>query len=196
MSQSPLVSHTLELVRQVLDAERPANIDPASVTVTGEGPEVGIILLPHKDLGGYSLVVWFDTRQLSLLWAGVTDLERHDDLDLGRLAIRLDGANRGSDEAVKAALTAELRRPIRATLHRTRVRRRWQLSCAVELSGRWSDAYVCDVATPGIAADKASVDAGITSLKGPGRTEMRWPVPLTAWHRWADPAWRTPAESN
>jgi hypothetical protein len=194
MSRTPLVNHALDLVRQVMDAEEPQNIDLSSVTVTCEGPEVGIILLPHRDLGGYSLVLWFDARQLSLLWAGVTDLERHDDLDLGRLAIRLDGASRGSNEAVKAALTAELRRPIHATLHRTRIRRRWQLSCAVELSGRWSDAYVSDVAPPSTAGGEASVDAGITSLMGPGRTEMRWPAPLTAWHRWADPAWRKPVE--
>ena len=196
MSWTPLVNHALDVVRQVLDTEQPQNIDSASVTVTGEGPEVGIILLPHQDLGGYSLVLWFDARQLSLLWAGVTDLERHDDLDLGRHAIRLDGASRGSNEAVKAAIAAELRRPIRATLHRTRIRRRWQLSCAVDLSGRWSDTYVCDVASPSIAGGEATVDVGITSLMGPGRTEMRWPVPLSAWHRWADPAWRKPVESE
>lgn len=138
-------------------------------------------------------MLWFDAGQLSLLWAGVTDLERHDDLDLGRLAIRLDGAIRASDEAAKAALSAELRRPIHATLRRTRIRRRWQLSCGVELSERWSDTYVCDVAPPSVAGDESIVDAGTTSLMGPGRTKMRWPVPLTAWHRWADVAWRTPA---
>ena len=115
------------------------------------GPISEVMLLPHRDLGGYSLVLWFDAQQLSLMWAGVTDLERHDDLDLGRLASRLHGANRGSDEAVKAALAAELSRPIHVTLHKTRIRRRWQLSCAVELSGRWSDSYVCDVAPPSIA---------------------------------------------
>jgi hypothetical protein len=189
VSRTPLVNHALDLVRQVIDAEQPRNIDSASVTVTGEGHEVGIILLPHQDLGGYSLVLWFDVRQFSLLWAGVTDLERHDDLDLGRHAVRLDGASRGSNEAVRAALSAELRRPIRATLRRTRIRRRWQLSCGVELSGRWSDTYVCDVAPPSVAGAETIVDAGITSLMGPGRTEMRWPVPLAAWHRWADPAW-------
>ncbi len=186
-------NHTLDLVRQVLDVEQPRNIDFAAVTITGQGPDVGIILLPHQDLGGYSLVLWFNARRLTLLWAGVTDLERHDDLDLGRLAIRLNDA---SDEATKAALTAELHRPIRATLRRTRIRRRWQLSCAVQLSGRWSDTYVCDVAPPRVAGVETIVDAGSTSLMGPGRTEMRWPVPLTAWHRWADPAWRTPAESE
>ncbi len=196
MSRTLPVNHALDLVRQVMDAEEPQNIDPASVTVTGEGAEVGIILLPHQDLGGYSLVIWFDARQLSLVWAGITDLERHDDLDLGWLAIRLDGASRGNDEAVKAALAAELRRPIHVTLNRTRIRRRWQLSCAVELSRRLSETYVCDVAPPSISGGKARVEAGITSLAGPGRTEMRWPVPLTAWHRWADPAWRIPAESE
>ena len=196
MSRTPLLDHALDLVRQVMDTEEPQNIDPPSVTVTGEGPEVGIILLPHRDLGGYSLVLWFDAQQLSFMWAGVTDLERHDDLDLGRLASRLHGANRDSDEEVKAALAAELRRPIHVTLHKTRILRRWQLSCAVELSGRWSDSFVCDVAPPSIAGGAANLDAGITSLMGPGRTEMRWPVPLTAWHRWADPAWGKPVESD
>ena len=196
MSRALPVNHALDLVRQVMDAEEPQNVDPASVTVTGQGPEVGIILLPHQDLGGYSLVLWLDARQLSLMWAGVTALERHDDLDLGRLAIRLDGASRGNDKAVKTALAAELRRPIHVTLNRTRIRRRWQLSSAVELSGRWSETYVSDVAPPSIAGGKARVDAGITSLAGPGRTEMRWPVPLTAWHRWADPAWRITAKSE
>jgi hypothetical protein len=196
VSGTPLLNHALDLVRQVIHAEEPKNIDSASVTVTGEGPDVGIILLPHQDLGGYSLVLWFDARQLSFVWAGVTDLERHDDLDLGRHATRLDGATRGNDEAIKTALTAELRRPIHVTLDRTRIRRRWQLSCAVELSGRWSETFVCDVAPPSVAGGEASVDAGLTSLMGPGRTEMRWPVPLAAWHRWADPAWRTPAESE
>lgn len=196
MSRTPLLNHTLDLVRQVLDTEQPQNIDTASVTVTGEGPEVGIILLPHQDLGGYSLVLWFDAGQLSFSWAGVTDLERHDDLDLGRLAIRLKGAGRGSDEAAKTAVTGELHRPIHATLRRTRIRRRWQLSCAVELSGRWSDTYVCDVAPPSIAGGETIVDAGSTSLMGPGRTEMRWPVPLAAWHRWAEPAWHTLTESE
>jgi len=189
VSRTPLLNHTLDLVRQVVDAEQPQNIAPASVTVTGQGPDVGIILLPHRDLGGYSLVLWFDARRLLLFWAGVTDLERHDDLDLGRLAIRLNDA---SDEAAIAALTAELHRPIHATLRRTRIRRRWQLSCGVELSGRWSDSYVCDIPPPSVAGVEAIVDAGSTSLMGPGRTEMRWPVPLAAWHRWAEPAWRTP----
>jgi hypothetical protein len=196
VSRTLAVNHALDLVREVIDAEEPQNIDPGSVTVTGEGPEVGIILLPHQDLGGYSLVLWFDARHLLLVWAGVTDLERHDDLDLGRLAIRLDGVSRVDDEAVKTALAAELRRPIHVSLNRTRIRRRWQLSCAVELSRRLSETFVRDVAPPSISRGKARLDAGITSLAGPGRTEMRWPVPLTAWHRWADPAWRTPAESE
>ena len=182
MSNTSRVDHALDLVRQVMDAEQPQNIDPASVTVTGQGPEVGILLLPHQDLGGYSLVLLFDARNLLLFWAGVTDLERHDDLDLGPLAVRLEGANWGGDEAVKAAVRVELRRPIHATLRRTRIRRRWQLFCAIELSGRLSDTYVCDVRPPSGTGVAGVVEAGITSLIGPGRTVRRWPVPLEAWH--------------
>jgi len=186
--RTPLVNHALDLVKQVVVAERPQNLDPESVTVTGQGPEVGVILLPHQDLGGYSLVLWFDARHLLLSWAGVTDLERHDDLDVGRLATRLQGPGWGGDEAVRAAVSAELRRPIHATLRRTLILRRWQLYCAIELSGRWADTFVCDVPPPSSAGVDRIVDAGMTSLIGPDRPVMRRPVPLAAWHRWADPA--------
>ncbi len=38
---TPRMDHALDLVRQVIDAEQPQNIDPASVIVIGECPEVG-----------------------------------------------------------------------------------------------------------------------------------------------------------
>lgn len=166
MSRTPLDDRALALLGQVLDVEQPTNVDRSSVTVTGEGPEVGIILVPHQDLAGFSLVLLFDPGHMDLLWAGVTDLKYHDDIDLGRRATRLDGPNWGGDEAVKAALSAELRRTIHTTLRRTRILRRWQLSCAIELSGKVSDIYVRDVQPPAGRGGRNFADAGTTYSAG------------------------------
>jgi hypothetical protein len=127
----------LEIVRQVLDTEQPQNVIRESVTVTGEGPAVGIILLPHQDLGGFSLVVWVDERHVILEWAGVTDLKYHEEIDLGREALRLDRSVADGDDAARAAIATEISRPIHAILRKTRIRRQWQLWCAIQLSGRW-----------------------------------------------------------
>jgi hypothetical protein len=180
----------LDLVGEVLDASQPQNLNRASVTVADEGPSVGIILLPHEDLGGYSLVFWVDERHVILSWAGVTDLKRHDDIDLGRQVFGTDRCAQDGDEAVRGALDEELRRLIHVTLRRTRIRRRWQLWCALEPATRRSDTYVCDVATPATAQADRLLDGGTTSLIGPGRPAIRQTVPLADWHRWAEPAWR------
>lgn len=179
----------LEIVRQVLDAQQPQNVVRESVTVTGEGPAVGIILLPHQDLGGYSLVLWVDERHVILEWAGVTDLRDHDEMRLGRQVLRLDRSVPASDDAARAAIATEIGRPIHASLKKTRIRRRWQLWCAIELSGRWRENYACDTKAPVGATAGGVVEAGTTSLLGPGRPLIHEPVPLAAWHRWADPAW-------
>jgi hypothetical protein len=42
----------LEVVCQLLDAHQPMNLNQDAITVTAEGPAVGIVLLPHQDLGG------------------------------------------------------------------------------------------------------------------------------------------------
>jgi hypothetical protein len=45
-----------ELVGSVLEERRPGNLDPAGPITTGEGPEVEIVIVPHRDLDGISLV--------------------------------------------------------------------------------------------------------------------------------------------
>lgn len=189
---NPLTDRALDLLRQVLDAEQPQNLQRESITVTGQGPEVGIILLPHQDLGGYSLVLWFDKEHLLISWAGVTDLERHDELDLGKLTFRMNRQGWESHDAVKAALRAEFRRTIRVRVLKTRIRQRWQLWCAVESKNTWLETYVDDVPTPGATKLGSVIEAGMTSLLGPSRPTLRRPVPLHSWHRWADPAWPAP----
>jgi hypothetical protein len=179
----------LEIVRLVLDAQQPENLIRESVTVTGRGPAVGLILLPHQDLGGYSLMIWVDERHVILKWAGVTDLKYHDEIDLGQEVVRLERSASDGEDVARAAIATEIGRPIHASLRKTRIRRRWQLWCAIQLSGRWRDTYASDVKAPEGVFHERTVDAGTTSLLGPGRPLIRQAVPLAAWHRWTDPAW-------
>src|SRR5687767_9367553 len=100
-----------DLVSAVVKRERPENIDPAGMTVTNEGPEIEIVIVPHRDLDGVSLVVMADRRSARLLWAHVGDLSYHDDLDLGVVveSFLYEGAWRAR---LQEAIVAELRRPI------------------------------------------------------------------------------------
>ena len=101
-----------ELVGKVLEQGRPENLDPAATTVTNEGPDVEIVILAHRDLGGVSLVARTDKRGARLSWANVSDLTYHDDLDLGVVVERIpyEGDWRGR---LGEALAEEIRRPIR-----------------------------------------------------------------------------------
>jgi hypothetical protein len=183
------MSRLAELARQVLYAEQPRNVGPESVTITGEGNEVGIVLLPHRDLGGYSLVLWMDDRRAAVGWAGIADLARHDDIDLARWVLRVDASESDADNPMKVAVAAELDRPIRVMARKTRIRRRWQLWCAIESSNRWLESYVCDVQAPDVAQGDRIVEFGMTTLRGPSRPSIQRPPPVGEWRRWADPAW-------
>lgn len=188
------MDHALELLDQVLKLEPPANLDLGSVTVTGEGPAEGIVLIPHRDLGGYSLTMWFSDESMDIGWASVIDLEYHDELDLGKVVTGLKGPGWGGDEILRSAIRSELQRPIRVQLERTRFFRRWRLRCAVEESGRWYETRVCLVPKPATATSGRLIDVGVTSLTGPGRPAVHCPVPVDRWHRFAEPAWpRQPA---
>ena len=100
-----------ELVGSVLEERRPGNVDPAGPISTNEGPEVEIVIVPHRDLDGVSLVAWTNQRAARLMWAHVGDLSTHDDLDLGVVVERItfEGDWHGR---VREALSAELGRPI------------------------------------------------------------------------------------
>jgi hypothetical protein len=101
-----------DLVGAVVQRVRPENVDAAGMTVSGEGPEVEIVILPHRDLDGVSLVVMTDRRSARLLWAHVGDLSYHDDLDLGVVveSFLYEGTWRAR---LQEAIAAELSRPIR-----------------------------------------------------------------------------------
>ena len=100
------------MVGSALAQGRSENVDLTGVTMTGEGPGVEIVIVPHRDLGGVSLVAWTDERGLRLVWADVGDLSTHDDLDLGLIVERIPYEG-DWQRHFRDAFAAELERPIR-----------------------------------------------------------------------------------
>ena len=59
-------------------------IDPAETALTAEGNSCLIVLIPHRALGGLSIVVWLDAGAAQVIWAQVVGLDCcHDSLDMG-----------------------------------------------------------------------------------------------------------------
>lgn len=179
----------LALLEKVLRSEQPANVDREAVTLTGEGPGEGIVLVPHRDLGGYSLILWFAQDWLRLGWASVIDLEYHDELDVGKVVLEVRGSNWFEDVASKSAISAEFRRPIRVSLRRSRVLRRWQVRCAVNIAGEWAETWAGNVPAAQVTGLPVSIETRLTSLTGPEPAVVHCPVPTQRWHRHAEPGW-------
>jgi hypothetical protein len=72
----------------LLDELGAPQIDESETALTGEGSHVLIVLIPHRALGGVSIVVWLDANGAQVTWAQVSCLETHDSLDLGILVGR------------------------------------------------------------------------------------------------------------
>lgn len=66
---------------------RPGQLDAPSSLITSEGDDVLILVMPHRALGGLSLVAWLDGKALQILWGQVAFVDcSHDDLDRAQLA--------------------------------------------------------------------------------------------------------------
>jgi len=112
------VDDVVEVVEAAIKATRLENVDSEAVTVTGEGVDVAIVLVPHRDLGGVALVVWSDERSIDLLWTQISDLARHDEIDLGvRTATVVRSA--GWQDRLARVLAVEFVRPIELQAGRT-----------------------------------------------------------------------------
>ena len=71
-------------------------IDEDETALTAEGSSCLILLIPHRALGGISIVVWLFEDRAEVTWAEVAGLDCcHDALDLGIsvAGFRLDPAN-------------------------------------------------------------------------------------------------------
>jgi hypothetical protein len=86
---------------------------PAETFITGEGVDVCVLVIPHRWLGGVSLVVRSDPPGIDLPWAGVTDLSDHDQLDLGYVVGRWRAAPETDLAELEAKLAQELSRTIK-----------------------------------------------------------------------------------
>jgi len=127
-------------------------IDPAETFITGEGVEVCLLGIPHHWVGGVSLVVRSFPPGIDLLWAAVTDLSDHDQIDLGHVVSHWPAADDNCLDELQARLAKELSRPI-----------------------EWRQTYRGRSATPGSIA--AVLDHGGKRLKiGVLHTVSLWPL--------------------
>lgn len=73
----------------LLEELRPAQLDEHETALTAEARHCLILLLPHRALGGVSIVVWLFSERAAVTWAQVANLGCcHDSLDLG---VHVDG---------------------------------------------------------------------------------------------------------
>jgi hypothetical protein len=83
----PLNGHEREFVdalAELLTTLAPSQVDEDETALTAEGTECLIALIPHRALGGVSIVVWLFAHRAAVTWAQVAGLDCcHDSLDLG-----------------------------------------------------------------------------------------------------------------
>jgi hypothetical protein len=171
----------VDVVKRVLEEQRPENVDTSAVTVTGEGDKVKIVIVPHRDLGGVSLVLWTDENGTQLSWAGVGDLSTHDDIDLGAFVTRI--LHEGSWTArLRDALADELRRPIRLR-YRQGLFGGQRIDCFVAIDHREKRLAVLRPMSPPRAVDPSARET-VTSLATRPPLPFAIPPPVENWRRY------------
>jgi hypothetical protein len=176
-------SAVVEIVRRVLNELGPENVDSSAVTATGEGSEVEIVIVPHRDLGGVSLVLWTDNNGTQLVWAGIGDLSNHDDIDLGEVVKRIPHEGDWG-LTLRDAINAEFRRPIRLNYRRGFLARP-RIDCYVTVGDKEKRLAVL---RPNIAQRRTNlepIDAAITSLASGRPAWFSIPPSLDEWRRHA-----------
>ena len=143
--------------------------------MTGEGATVGIVLIPHRQLGGFCLAVVADQRAIELLWARVTDLSTHDQLDLGVNASRVPWTADWPG-ALEQKLFAELDRPLAIDVMSRLLRR--GVYCSVTVGNKARRTFIGQ-APAGYAGRET------TSLAAETPLGVAIPVPMDNWRRWA-----------
>ena len=163
------------LVFETLDSNWPASVERDSVTVTGEGSQADIVLIPHRQLGGFCLAIWANDDGIDFTWAGVTNLSTHDQLDLGLRVARF-ATDSASHENVRRQLTAEIDRPVSLAVKRRVFYR--NLYCTIFHNDRPWRVFV-GRAPSGYEGNE------ITSLGSRNPVKVDLPVPIANWRKWA-----------
>jgi hypothetical protein len=127
----------LASLRATLDRVQPAQVDPAETTLTAEGPFSLIAILPHRALGGVSIVAWRYAVSLRVLWAAIDTLGYHDDLDLGLEVATFSEDTHGEpwQAAALECVERELHRPLQLQVVRSGARGHERARVTVQLEG-------------------------------------------------------------
>jgi hypothetical protein len=149
---------------------------------------MGIVLIPHRDLGGLALVLWMNPECAQLEWASVWDLGTHDDLDLGKWIVRIERGNPAWESDLRAHIITEFGRRINVTARRGWLGRS-KLWCTIQVNGRPADLWIGRLPKIGGFGKAEVVPAGDTSLQGPEAPTRSLPAPLEVWRRTAFAAW-------
>jgi hypothetical protein len=160
------------------------------VSFTQEGESVGIVLIPHRDLAGLSLVVWMDPRSADISWAVVSSLHYHDQIDQGKSVERIARSDPEWEVTLRSHLKTEFQRNIQVSQRRTFLRGA-ALWCTIEVAGRPIEFNVTRLPEAKGLDQSRVVSRGETSLRGPSAPDVSCPVPLAAWHKDAVAAWPT-----
>jgi hypothetical protein len=169
------VGRVAEVVLEVVDAQDPRSVDMGSVTISGESTAVEIVLIPHRQLGGFSLGVWADERHIGLFWAAVIDLSTHDEIDLGVTTANIPWTGDWAG-ALRRSIADELARPITVDVRRGLLGPK--LTCSVSVDGKVKTFLVG-------RAPEAHGGRDTTTLMSSKPLAIGLPVPLDNWWRWA-----------
>jgi hypothetical protein len=169
----------LGIVRLAVDQLRPKNVDSSAVTVTGEGSHVGIVIVPHRDLGGVSLVLWTDSNGTQLIWAGIVDLSTHDDIDLGEVVKRIPHEG---DWGMKLshAIATEFNRPIRLK-YRSGFLGKPRIDCYITVARHTKRLRVLRPTPAQWRTNMKPLDTAVTSLRAGTPTWFSVPPALDQW---------------
>jgi hypothetical protein len=150
------LEHFPARVIELLESRWPAAVDRESILVTGESSwptgvdhlyapppgtsiAVQIVLIPHRQLGGFCLGVWADPRGIEMIWSWVTDLSTHDQLDLGLRVARIHWEPNWHAR-LQQQLFRELERPIVVVVRRRLLS--LGVYCSVEFENKEHRSYI------------------------------------------------------
>ncbi len=111
---SALEERWVGTLQEMLEKVKPPQVDSAETIRTHEGQECLICVLPHRSLGGLSIITTLRGGVIQVSWAQVATLSYHDDFDLARHVAEIelgDPVEQSLKEAARVVET-QLRRPV------------------------------------------------------------------------------------
>jgi hypothetical protein len=179
-------------IDKVLAEQAPGQVSPREIFITGEKLDTCIVLVPHHCLGGTSLIV---TSRASIparagledsvwiSWAQVTDLETHDEIDLGKRISTIPWQRGDSLPRIASAVLGELERPISIRIKRTNENRVIRADYMITTDGREARVGSDVVLRSWPPWRKTLRTQEVTTLRAEAPPSLSFPVPLAGWRR-------------